>query len=258
MTRQTLELVSGKIVASASFGEVTYLTGDNKQIKPSTSAQLLAMWANLQAAGSMGIRGFGLHDQNRAFKVSVAAADVKVQTPQLPISLPVKGDVLIEAAGSATTGDVNLVHVLNLYKGASTQNLFCGLGELRSKFTGKILTQPNTLSLGTTGDYSGEESIVSEADNFDADFLYALVGYKVSALCGAIGYRLKGGTRFGGPGDISSDRTKDFFVNLSRTFGDDLIPVLDPLDRQNFLIDGVQDENGTDTTVESIFAQLKR
>ena len=50
--------------------------------------------------------------------------------------------------------------------------------------------------------------------------------------------------------------TADWFVRLARYFNLPLIPVIRAENKANTQIDGVQDENGADTTVISMFVEL--
>ena len=117
----------------------------------------------------------------------------------------------------------------------------------------------NTIATGTAGGWSGEEAINAEFDNFKAHTDYALMGYIVSAECLAVRWRGSdtGNLGVGGPGNIAPQfGTNNWFVDLSDRYGMPLIPVFNSANKSAILIDAAQDENGTDVTVTSIFAQL--
>jgi hypothetical protein len=123
-----------------------------------------------------------------------------------------------------------------------------------------VFTVENTLSLGTSGGYSGEEAINAEFDLGKANVDYALLGYTVSAECAMVGWRGAdtGNFRVGGPGnEVYKNLTADWFVRLSHAYDLPTIPVFNWSNKSGVLVDGVQDENGTDTTVTSIFAELR-
>ena len=62
----------------------------------------------------------------------------------------------------------------------------------------------------------------------------------------------------GGPGEETErELTSDWFVRLSRAYGIPLIPVFSAENKGGITVEGVQDENGADVTVTSIFAELK-
>ena len=128
------------------------------------------------------------------------------------------------------------------------------LGRIR-----EVVAVENTLSLGTSGGYSGEEAIDAEYDLLRANTDYALLGYMTTAECAVVRYRgpFTGNLGVGGPGDPAlRHMTVDWFMRLSQAYDLPLIPVFNAADKSNLLIDGAQDENGTDTTVTTILAQL--
>ena len=117
----------------------------------------------------------------------------------------------------------------------------------------------NTLALGTSGDYSGEEAINSEFDQLKANTDYALLGYNVSVICNAVRWRGSdlGNLGVGGPGNaVDKNMTTNWFVDLSKKTGIPLIPVFNSANKGAILVDGQQDEDGTDTVLTSIFAEL--
>ena len=66
-----------------------------------------------------------------------------------------------------------------------------------------------------------------------------------------------GNLGIGGPGNETLRHvTREWFVRLTERFGIPLIPVFNYANKAGILLDGAQDENGADTTVTSIFAEL--
>ena len=117
----------------------------------------------------------------------------------------------------------------------------------------------NTLALGTSGDYSGEEAINAEFDQLKANTDYALIGYMVSVICNAVRWRGSdlGNLGIGGPGNAANKfLTSRWFIWLSQKTGIPLIPVFNSANKGALLVDGQQDEDGTDTVLTSIFAEL--
>src|SRR5574342_434300 len=128
-------------------------------------------------------------------------------------------------------------------------------------FPNDVLTVELTIATGTAGGYSGSEAINVEFDQFHAGGQYALVGYTVDTECCSVGWRGAdtGNLRIGGPGDETErELTGDWFVRLSRASGYPCIPVFSAENKGASAIDAVQDENGADVTVNSIFVELAR
>jgi hypothetical protein len=110
-----------------------------------------------------------------------------------------------------------------------------------------------------SGTYSGEVAINSSFDNFKANVDYALLGYLVSAQCGAVTWKGidTGNLRVGGPGDVAGRQyTSEWFVRLSRRYGMPLIPVFNASNRFAIFQNIVTDDELVAVTTTSIFAEL--
>ena len=166
----------------------------------------------------------------------------------------------VKQSGSATAGDIESGSLLVYYDDIVGANAtLMSPAEVFPRIQ-DIMCVFNTLSLGTAGGYSGEETIISEVNNWKARTDYALLGYVTNVECCSIGWRgnATGNLRVGGPGNPTwRDMTANWFVYLSQMSGKPCIPVWNTADNASILIDGVQDENGADPLVTSIFARLR-
>jgi hypothetical protein len=261
---QALELITGFVTApSTTFTDWTLASGNSltvRNAKQESDIFLLNAWADNQTAGTLRIRSPKLHDNVQGIRMGVSASDVVPLMPRRGRQRLFPQDTLTaQQTGSATGGDIETGCMLVYYSdlpGADSR--FITPADLKARMR-NVFTVENTLSLGTAGGYSGEETINSEFDLFKANVDYALLGYLVSAECAAVRWRGAdiGNLGIGGPGnDTNRDLTGNWFVWLSEWYDLPLIPVFSSANRNGILIDGVQDENGTDTTVTSIFAEL--
>jgi hypothetical protein len=122
------------------------------------------------------------------------------------------------------------------------------------------MTGENTLALDTSGNYSGEEAVTAEINQWKANTYYALLGYTTNIDCGAIRFRGvdTGNLGVGGPGNsLFQEMTSKFFVWLSKESGKACIPAFNSANMAAVLIDGTQDEGGVDPTVTHFWAQLR-
>lgn len=260
-----MRMLTGFVTApSSTFTAATMASGDTLTISNTelnNPIYLLQVWGDHQTAGNIRIRSPKLHDINQGIRLFDVASEVQ---PLLPMgmrqSLYPQDTLELTITGSATSGDIETACLLLWYANLPGQNaqLF-RWQEVMNRIV-NIFTVENTLALTTSGGYSGEETITVEFDFGKANTSYALLGYHVSAECAAIGYRGSdlGGFRVGGPGnEIYKEMTGNWFKNLSIEYDLPTIPVFNWSNKNSILIDGVQDENGTDTTVTSIFAELR-
>ena len=165
-----------------------------------------------------------------------------------------------EITGSATAGDIELAALYVWYDNLpGVEARLMSFEDVMQRME-NIVTVENTLALGTTGDYTGEEALNSEFNLLRANTDYALLGYLCSVECLAIRWRGVdfGNLGVGGPGhETEKEMTANWFSNIAQQTGIPAIPVFNSSNQAGLLIDGVQDENGADPLVISILAQLR-
>lgn len=259
-----LEVLTGfTTAAGATPIAVTMATGNSNTIRAfdvNKLARLLDVYADMQVAGLTRIRSPKLHDAVQGIRLDTTISDVAPLLPSRSFQrLYTQDQLTIELAGSAVAGDIETVCLLIYYEdlpGIAAR--FIGIDELMRR-TVNIFTVENTLALGTAGGYSGEEAINAEFDLGKNNVDYALVGYLVDVECATVRWRGAdtGNLGVGGPGNETLRHvTKEWFIRLTERFGVPLIPVFNWANKAGILLDGAQDENGADTTVTSIFAEL--
>ena len=262
-----LELITAQGTAiNTTITGINAVAGDSLAVRntPDNSkpAKILQVWCDMQAVGTIRLRSPKFHDNVQGVRLDTLVSDPR---PLLPWGFPISvygGDVItVEAAGSATAGDIETVCLLLLYDSLPGVNVqFLTPEQVFGRMV-NMFTVENTLATGTAGGYSGSEAINAEFDQWHAGSQYALLGYTVDAECAAVGWRGgdTGNLRVGGPGDETErEMTADWFVRLSRSFGMPLIPVFNADNKAGITVDAVQDENGTDVTLTSIFAELRK
>jgi hypothetical protein len=209
-------------------------------------ASLLQTWVDVQGAGVLRIRSPRMHDQVQGIRLQTVAGVVEpLLPPGLGQQLFPQDTLDVDLSGSATSGDIETACLLAYYGDlpgidARLMSPEEVLGRIRH-----LVTVENTLALGTSGGYSGEEAIDAEFDLLRANTDYAILGYLVDSECAALRWRgnFSGNLGLGGPGDAEGQGyTREWFINLSREHGLPLIPVFN--------------ENGTDVTVTTILGQL--
>jgi len=261
---RALEVVTGFVTAPGTvFTAWTLAAGNSATIRNADLASrilLLQLWGDNQVAGTMRIRSPKLHDNVQGLRFDITASEVD---PLIPIGAAQRlfpQDVLIlELTGSAVGGDIETGAFLVYYDNLpGTDARLATWEEIRPRIV-HLVTVENTLALGTAGGYSGEEAINAEFDLLKANTDYALLGYLVDAECAVVRWRGSdfGNLGLGGPGnEVDRQLTKSWFVQLTQAYGIPLIPVFNSANRAGLLVDGVQDENGTDVTVTTILAEL--
>ena len=261
---KALELVTGFVTfPNAAFVGLGMAAGNTLTIRNApldSDVKLLQTWADVQFVGQFRIRSPRLHDNVHGIHLDTFPLSV---VPLLPWGFPQKlipQDTLIaELAAADAAGDIETACLLIYYANLAGIDARLASVEDVARRTVNIVTVENTIALGAAGGYSGEEALNAEEDLLKANTDYALLGYLVDVECACVRWRGAdtGNLGVGGPGNPALRAiTKDWFVRLSRELSLPLIPVFNSANRAGILIDGAQDENGADTTVTSIFAEI--
>lgn len=261
-----LQLVAAQGTAiTATISALAAVTGDSLQVPAfdrNKLGWLLSMWTDVQVAGTVRLRSSAFHDNVNGLRFDTVISDLFPYWPHGMKQQLFTGDTIIaELAGSAVVGDIEYLVMLQYFDEISGQKLN-GLTyeQLQQQMTGQLITIENTIATGATAAWAGGEAISAEIDQFKARTRYALIGYLVDTECAAVAWRGPdtGSLRVGGPGtETERDLTRGWFVDLARAYNLPLIPVIQADNKAATLIDALQDENGADTTVTSIFAELK-
>lgn len=259
-----MELISGHVVApGATFTALTMHAGSSLTVRNArldSKVRLLQAWADHQVAGNVRIRSPKLHDNVQGIRLfSVASEVVPLLSDLTRQPLYPQDTLIVEVTGSGVAGDVESVGALIYYEdlpGAEAR--FTTTMVLKERGVNYLAVE-NTIATGVAGGFSGEEAINAEFDLFKANTDYALVGYRVSAECASVRWRGAdtGNLGVGGPGnELGGQWTREWFIMLQRQHDVPLIPVFNSANKAGILIDAVQDENGADVTVTSLFVEL--
>jgi len=261
---QALELIGASGTAiGATIAALAAVTGDSLAVRsspPERLTRLIQAWTDVQVAGTARIRSPRMHDNVQGMRFDTIISDLYPLMPWGMTQRVYPNDVLsVDLAGSAVAGDIEYVLMMLLYEDLGGANAhFIAPDELMRRAI-NLSNVENTIATGTTAAWTGSEAINAEFDQFHAGGQYALVGYLVDTEASAIAWRGPDTSnyRVGGPG-IETDRsvTQDWFLRLSRALGVPLIPVISAENKAGTSIDTIQDENGADTTVISMYVEL--
>lgn len=249
----------------ATIAALTASTGDSLAIKsgvPGKQTRILQLWDDVQVAGTGRIRSARMHDNVQGLRFDTIIADPRPLMPWGVGQRVYENDVIVaELAGSAVAGDIEYLAMLLFYEDLpGISGRFVTTEEVMRRAINQSWVE-NTIATGTGGGYTGGEAINVEFDQFHAGGLYALVGYLVDAEAAAVCWRGPdtGNLRVSGPADETErELTSSWFMRLSDAYKLPLIPVIAAENKAATLIDVVQDENGADVTVTSIFVELSR
>jgi hypothetical protein len=232
------------------------LTGVSNTVRDSRKPiHLTAQWDRRQAAGVTRLTSALLHDSTVGIQHSCPTAGITTRIMTPPQTLFAQDTINIAMTGSAVAGDIEHMCMLVEYDdlpGVSAR--FISPSELsrrgKNHFSNTIV-----ISSGTSGQFTGSVAINSAQDQFKANTDYALIGYVVDAnSAAAIRYVGPdwGNLGLGGPGYVQNELwdTSTWFYDLG------VIPVMNSSNKALTTIDCVQDENGGDPSVTTMWVEL--
>lgn len=263
---QALEVIAGQATApSTTFTAWTVASGNSLTIRSAdinSQVNLLSVWAQNQAAGSLRIRSPRLHDNVDGIRMRVDASDVRPIYPRWKfLQALIPQDVLIvEQTGSAVGGQFEQGALLVYYQNLPGINArFISTDQLR-QFGVNIIGQDVPITPGAGGGYTGQVAVNSSRDNFKANTNYALMGYRVDANCTTV--RIQGADvgnlGIGGPGAAADPQTTStWFEWLSDYYGLPLVPVFQSANKGAILVDVQQNQAATATNVTLFMVELR-
>jgi hypothetical protein len=257
-----LDLQSFFTTAAGAGAAAAAVTGDTLSIRnarPGSDILGVGMWTKDQGVGTTTMLVTSGHDfvRNFRYRNAVNLPDSKVPA-RFPLHFKPQDALTINQVGSATAGDLALIHMLNWYEDLpGVEANLINNAELRQRGV-QLLTVEDTLTSTATG-YSGQRAINAAADLYKADTEYAILGATFGVVAGALAIQAVdfGNLHVGIPVCPASEwETKDWFSNLSERMDIPCIPVFNSANRNNVLLTIVQDENNTAVPLNLILAQL--
>lgn len=251
---------------TAAFVAGTIQAGNSLTIRDmpqGARAWILQAW--MDAQGKAGVAKFRvtsprMHDNVQGMRFDVVVSEVD---PCLPWGVPTpvyaNDTIVVGIEGSATGGDIETVSLLIYYEQLDGIDAHLAhLSEIKPRVK-NLVSIETAVAMTGAGGYTGQVKIVNDMDVLKADTEYALLGYLVDVECATVRWQGSntGNLGVGGPGnELDHQLTNDWFAKLSTYYDLATIPVINSNNRNSVLVDGVQDENGADTNLISILAEL--
>lgn len=248
----------------ATIAALTAVSGDSLVMpffNENKKAWLLQLWSDIQVAGTLRVRSGKWHDDVQGIRIKTVISDLQPLLPAGTKQPVYSGDTLhVDLGGSAVAGDIEYVVMLMWFEELSAQAANLITYEQFKAREGNYITGENTIATGTTAAWTGAEAINADVDQFHARSNYAIVGYLVDTEVSAVAWQGNdtANVRNGGPGtETEREITAQWFVELARKTGLPCIPVINADNKAATTVSTLQDENGADTVLDTIFCELK-
>jgi len=265
-----LELVSGRATApGATLTSLTMATGNSNTVRNADLSSLVAligMWGYNATAGITRVRSPKLHDNVQGIRMRVPANSPDPMFTMGTWQRLIPQDTLTLEISGGTASEIDQQQLLIYYSDLpGNAARFIDVPTLLAK-TVNVWTTEIPITPGVLGGYSGQVAINSAFDNFKANTDYALVGYAVDVMCGAVRFTSPDFSNLGigGPGVVAGAAgqtgvrwlTERWFYHLSQQLNIPLIPVFNAANKFGTLVDIVQNNGGAAVNVTAILHEL--
>lgn len=245
----------------ATLTAVTVNTGQSLTVRnfPTTApAYLDQMWAHEASAGVLRVRSPRLHDQVQGIRVQVGATTPDLLLPTSGDQTLYPSDVLtVELSGGGAETDTG--YLLTYYTdlpGIAAR--LAQWGEVQPRIKNLVGVEVDDTTSATAGDWSAGTAINATFDNLKANTDYAILGYTVGTVCGAVAITGTdtGNLKIGGPGALDHIQTRRFFVDMSQHTGRPYIPIINSNNKGGTLVSTSDAAASTSVHVSLLMAEL--
>lgn len=247
---------------ATTFGALTACTGDTLQVRSLSPAQKadLIDFGFFAAAGNAGrVRSPYLHDDVQGIRSRYLASDASGLTGNdTTQALRAQDTLIVESTGTGAAAQQvywQLVYYSDLAGGPST---YITSHEMEARIVEETSTEVPTTSSATAGQW-GSALLSTGTGILKANASYAIIGYELDVACAAIGLYGPdtGNFRAGGPGIVTRQFTRNWFIDMSDSLGLPTIPVFNAQNAPGTQVQVNHYTASTAVNVNLILARLK-
>lgn len=248
---RALDLTGFTVTAPGAAGTVMNpFAGDPANIRNSLDGvpiNLLGFWSKAQAVGSTQVVYPSGNDTTRNLRFENVANQPGNMFPRgIGAAQKAQDALTLTQIGSAVAGDVELAHMLVHYDDLpGIDQELISIEDLYARQVRPVTIQ-GTLTATGAGAWSGATAVSAFTQFLRGNTQYAWLGYKLSAVCGAIAMNgpSTGNLRVGGPGLTGPDsETVNWFTQLAEWQGKPMIPTWNTANNAGTFFSISQDEN---------------
>lgn len=225
-----IEVVGARVVnPGATITEMTALTGQTFAVRTTpegTKVTLENVWGDNATGGVARVRSPRMHDNVQGIRLRIPKANRRLLLP-FAVKEPLynQDTLIVESSGGGAETDA-LYYIVSYEKLPGSEGNFKHPEEVFPRILNVSGVELKPKSGATTGQWGVAVALNSLMDQFKRPKEYAILGYVLSAECGAVAFRGTdiGEVRVGGPGAVEPGWTGEYFVRLSQETGLPAIP----------------------------------
>lgn len=257
-----VETVGGRVTnPSTTFTALTANTGGSFTVKSfaqTSKCYLDQMWAHEATPAVFRIRSPRMHDSSQGIRLQVGDTVPRLLMADGNEQLLYPSDTLtVEGTGGAAETDAFFYNAYYQDLGGINARLAMW-SEISPRIVDIAGVEVDATTSATAGDWSGGTAINATLDSFKADTDYALLGYTVGTVCGAVAIAGTdtGNLKIGGPGAVDGIENRQFYVNQANRTGRPYVPIINSNNRGATLLYVADPAVSTSVHVSLFFAQL--
>lgn len=242
----------------ATISEAAAYTPQTLQVRAGTGVTLEQIWAYNASGGLLRVRSPNLHDNTQGIRMRAPKENPQLIMPYASkVPLFETETLIVETTGGeAETDNVFLLAHYDDLPGQRS-NLF-SWAEIEPQID-NLMGVEVAVKSGAVGKWGTAVALNASMDLFRKPARYAILGYQLSEVMGAI--VVSGGgigeLKFGGPGMIEPDVTGEWFIHLAEETKKDAIPVFNSQNVGQVNVEAGGQTAEKETKVTFLCARLK-
>lgn len=247
---------------ATTFSALAASPGDTltvRTLSPSQKALLIDFGFHAAAGDAGRVRSPYFHDDVQGIRTRYLAADPSGLTGFEPSQeLRAQDTLIVESTGTGVAAQVNYWQLAWYSELAGGPSTYITAHELEARMIEETATEVPTTASATPGTW-GSALLSSGTGILKANQLYAVFGYELDVVCTAFGLYGPdtGNFRAGGPGILTRQFTRNWFLDLSTNTGLPCIPVINAQNATGTNVQVLSISASTAVNVNLLLARLK-
>jgi hypothetical protein len=255
------ETVGFAVASTGAFVGGVGFTGQSGVVRNTalgSKVNLEGFWAQNATAGIARVRSPRLHDNVNGIRynsIAVTPLNFLGLAPQTPL-VP-QDQLTVEFQGTNTEADSVYLHASYASLPGSDGN-YIGWDQCKARIVDIVTVEEQLAAAATANNWSAGTPLNAFEDLLKANTWYALLGYTVSAVCGAIAIQGPdtGGLKVGGPGSINPLETREWFRWMDQYGEEPAIPVINSANKGGTFVYAGSTAATYTGNIDLLFAEL--
>jgi hypothetical protein len=258
------ETVGLGVTTAAGYGTWTAATGFTGQSGTvrntalGSKISLEGLWQDSAQAGGFRVRSPRLHDNVRGLEFNAPASSPFNALGLRPYTALVAQDLLIVEASGAAADATGVYLQISYASLPGSDGNFATWDQVKPRIVDTMTQEYDASAVATANNWSAGAALNTTSDLMKANTWYALLGYVLSAPCGAVAIQGPdtGGLKVGGPGTSNALETREWFCWMDDYGEVPAIPIINSANKAGTFIYFGYEASTYTGNVDFLFAEL--